>query len=163
MKSSPTMHWKIFSEYGIVLPKKNFKYPFVDIFFYTKGNGTITAKKALLQDILISDIFPLKRRPYDGIWLNAPRNTPTILEKLYQNFSYVCSLSDYDHLACKWRPGCSVECRELAESTHFVYRPPPVAGSSEIANLSVTLSQKEILKLGPSERSIVEIIIPPRE
>ena len=161
-KVTPYYHWKIFRNIAFKIPQKKFKYPFVDIFFYREFGSRLTAKKALMVNIAKSDIFPLTKRPYLDMMLNAPRNSPFILEKIYKNFEELCILSDYDHLNCYWRPGCAINCSDLAEKIPFVSRTHPFLSSSEISVLNFSFVQKEILVVGSTKISEVEITIPPK-
>ena len=156
----PQQHWKVFDNFALPLGNKVFKYPFVDIFFYHEFNSKITAEKALLNNIDIWDFFPLMKRPYENLWLNAPRNTQLILQKIYKNYENVCSFSDYDHWKCRYRPSCSVKCSDLFQNVPFVFRPDPALNTTQISNLKISTVQTEILMLNFSLIDVKKIEIP---
>ena len=66
---------KIYFKDGQSIPGANWKYPFMDIFFFEVNTTTSTYCVAPLLKLCVkaTEIFPLKLRPLGKFWLPAPR------------------------------------------------------------------------------------------
>lgn len=66
---------KIYFKDGQSIHKANWKYPFIDTFFFEVNTTTSTYCVAPLLKICVkaTEIFPLKLRPLGKFWLPAPR------------------------------------------------------------------------------------------
>ncbi|XP_071102874.1 uncharacterized protein [Haliotis cracherodii] len=117
------VNWKF---YHIKSPKageKHWKWPFLDIFFYSEKPSNIRDCRALKKKFNKSDVFPLIQRPFMGIMLPAPRNTRKVLEKTYK--IDLCVSNSYDHRLEKSVPDkCVVKlpCHLLKDQFPFVTR-----------------------------------------
>ncbi|CAF5065169.1 unnamed protein product, partial [Rotaria sp. Silwood1] len=75
------------------------KWPFIDIFFYTDNATHIKSDIYIENDI----IFPLKLRPIATLWLPGPRNVYMFFKKISEyyysdlSFDYKCYLQKYSH------------------------------------------------------------------
>jgi hypothetical protein len=66
---------KIYFKDGQTIPEANWKYPFIDIFFFEVNTTTSTYCVAPMLKLCVkaTEIFPLKLRPLGKFWLPAPR------------------------------------------------------------------------------------------
>ncbi|CAF3543983.1 unnamed protein product, partial [Rotaria sordida] len=75
------------------------KWPFIDIFFYTDNSTHIESDISIEKDI----IFPLILRPIATLWLPGPRNVHMFIKKIseyyYSDLSFddKCYLQKYSH------------------------------------------------------------------
>ena len=105
IKHNPPIHWKVNFPYK--------KFPFVDLFFYYHNIshfGENLGYKTIVH--VISDIFPLIRRPFSGMWLYAPRNTSKVLEKRLGDIKWCQTPSS----------SCLIHCSDIAPWRPFVFR-----------------------------------------
>jgi hypothetical protein len=72
---------KIFFKDGQPIPGANWKYPFVDLFFFRVNTTTSNycVAPGVKECVKAKEIFPLKLRPLGKFWLPAPRN-----DEIYQ-------------------------------------------------------------------------------
>ncbi|XP_064619819.1 lipopolysaccharide cholinephosphotransferase LicD-like [Lineus longissimus] len=74
------------------------RWPFVDIFFYTENATHIWDTKEWLKDFDIYkkvDVFPLRKRPYENLWLYAPKDTQAVLDVNFNTSD--CVTNDMSH------------------------------------------------------------------
>jgi LicD family len=154
--------WKVYSKkYGSPIqqtPKSNFpwKYPFIDIFFYTEqSNSSFTLD---WYDSVItqsrSDIFPLHRRPFVNLKLWAPRDIQTFLinERYTED---TCKTHHWVHNVERSAGRThSTECRKLWPFFPFVFR---LNSSETNTSSSVVTTTVEQLKIGDIDLHTVEV------
>ena len=73
-------------------------YPFIDcVFFAANGSHFIKMDPNPSGRFLIPtiSIYPLYRRPFNRLWVNAPRNPRSLLKHMYGSF--FCYSSDFSH------------------------------------------------------------------
>lgn len=133
-----SVQWKLYLKELPAIPNKPFKWPNVDIFFFTEDSthiwgltadvkGTMYAKK--------SDIFPLQFRPFENLQAAVPCNTEDLV---LQQFSVDnCVSLAYGHKTSEWMSVTSRSCDQLHDSFPFVFRYPDVRGRV-----------REVLKVG---------------
>ena len=71
------------------------KWPFLDIFWFHRS-GSRMQKLYNNAVYRVSDIFPLKKRPFGTLMLNSPCNTSLFLTNKFQNWN-LCSAPAYSH------------------------------------------------------------------
>ena len=104
----------------------DFKWPFVDVFFY-KENETHIFDAAWYEPPdehwawEKTRFFPLKQRPLAGEMFNVPCDVDYALEQDYKNPEY-CTSNYYNHLLSTGKDSISIECRELYPYFPFVIR-----------------------------------------
>jgi hypothetical protein len=112
--------WKFHPlQYGIDTPSKMFRWPFVDIFFYA-NNATHVWNSWLKRECWPKKyVFPLRRRPYEGLMLPAPCDTGAVLAVSYNVTQ--CMTQEYDHFQdSHLRRIVTVPCRKLYDIFSFV-------------------------------------------
>ncbi len=159
-------HWK-FYHWNARNIQDRYKFPFVDIFFYQANSSHIYFPFIWPRQ----QIFPLIKRPFESLMLNAPRNTVYFLESEYSDDYKSCSFSGGDHVNFGWRETCSVDCSALFGDFPFVFRENKTYHYTAIENQENTLPNNlhyiklqqewEILKLGNKEinRHLIKIPI----
>ena len=118
--------WKFYSKQGYSFPNHSYKWPYIDIFFFNENTTHIWDEKPVYRDYFTfskSQVFPLVRRPYEGLYLFGPCDSYEILSKTY-NF-YECQSRSFDHrkeldIDPTYQKG--VLCRDLEEKFPFVSR-----------------------------------------
>jgi len=76
------MHWKLFSTTGTSkVPLRPYQWPSVDVLFFDEDDHNVWNESPWFVDERWpkSAIFPLVRRPFDGLWLPAPCDTAAVL------------------------------------------------------------------------------------
>ncbi len=89
---------KIFFKESDYAGDKNWKFPFVDIFFYEKNATHICEKNSSSMCSLISSIFPLRLRPMGKYWLPTPNNPQEYLNSInLKDIHEFCVKPEYSH------------------------------------------------------------------
>ena len=76
------MHWKLFSSTGThKVPFQPFCWPFIDILFFDEDEHYVWNESPWFSDERWpkSAVFPLVKRPFNGLWLSAPCDTAAVL------------------------------------------------------------------------------------
>ena len=95
------------------------RFPFVDIYFYTVNGTHLFSKSHKTTVIQLSHIFPLVMRPFGQIWLPAPRHPEYILP---HDVTDVCIKSSYDYKTESFGKGHTANCSDLTDIYPFVIR-----------------------------------------
>jgi hypothetical protein len=100
-------------------------WPFLDICFYAQNDTLIWenhpyfAKKKYEK----VDIFPLHKRPFENMMVNAPRNSLKFLDKIYGGASDSCGTWYYKHSTERGGyPTVWMSCKYLKDLYPFVFR-----------------------------------------
>ncbi|XP_067664685.1 uncharacterized protein RT0683-like [Haliotis asinina] len=139
------VNWKFYHKKSPNAGSKAWKWPFIDIFFYSEKSSFIQDCRAKTKKFNKSDVFPLIKRPFMGMMLPAPRHTRKVLESTY-NID-LCVSNSYDHRLEKDVPSkCVVKlpCDLLKDKFPFVER-------KDTKNTTV-----EVLDTAYSKRSVYE-------
>ncbi|XP_067653951.1 uncharacterized protein [Haliotis asinina] len=122
--------WKLFPSQSKKFRRFKWKWPFLDIFFYSENQTHIVMRTT--RNVLVSktDIFPLIRRPFMDMMLPAPKNTYDFLHLSY-NISTCCT-NKYDHKREIYLNRVCVSCHHLAHMFPFVNRKFHKASTIEI-------------------------------
>ena len=102
---------------------KDFKWPFVDIFFFAENATHVWGEMPAYRHFLFpkTDVFPLGRRPFEGSMLAVPRRTGVVLQVNYQ--TSLCSPLSLCHKQKQRLPRSrSVACSQLHPYFPFVRR-----------------------------------------
>ncbi|XP_046571490.1 uncharacterized protein LOC124279696 [Haliotis rubra] len=135
------VQWKFYMKSLAPIENKPFRWPNVDIFFYTEDSTYIWGLTADIKGeffVKKTDLFPLQYRPFENRRAAVPCNTRDILIRRYGDLDLCVSLA-YGHKTStsvtdvKKRP-----CKELHSSYPFVFRSPGSHGGIV-----------ETLKVGP--------------
>ena len=87
---------KIFFKDSQSAGRTQWKFPFIDIFFYRKNSSYVCDDFDFCTRT--EHVFPLKLRPLGTLWLPAPRNEPAyLLSTSYLNWDVNCIKGGYDH------------------------------------------------------------------
>lgn len=118
--------------------------PFVDICFYAEDNATIwdmnmgpsTSNAKLFNK---SMVFPLRRRPFMNLTLNAPRFRRRYLQHNYE--LDWCLTGDWSHLNETWslRGKQRIQCERLWSMHPFVFRTKLSNGTLETLRVGDTV------------------------
>jgi tRNA nucleotidyltransferase (CCA-adding enzyme) len=116
--------WKLYPKRrSVVMPRKRWKYPFIDIFFATED------KSSVWDNIYEgnyryerSTVYPLRRRPFMELLLWAPNDVETYLKVKYDISK--CKSNSFIHKRGKPAkgPATAVDCRLLWPYFPFVFR-----------------------------------------
>ncbi|KAK7499648.1 hypothetical protein BaRGS_00008989 [Batillaria attramentaria] len=124
---APTgVQWKFYWRGSPALQHKPFRWPYVDIFFYTTNGTHLRDDHPDYQAHFRfphTDVFPLQFRPFAGALLPVPCNMPAVLRVNY--FPWLCERSRYLHKLESDAPRhlqARVACRELFPLYAFVHR-----------------------------------------
>ncbi|XP_046358902.1 uncharacterized protein LOC124136903 [Haliotis rufescens] len=124
------VQWKFYMKNLQPIKNKPFRWPNVDIFFYTEDSTYIWGLTTGLKGELFvkkSDLFPLQYRPFENRNAAAPCNTRDILINRFD--VDLCVSLSYGHKTgasladVKKRP-----CKELHGAYPFVFRSPGIDG-----------------------------------
>ncbi|GAB1600615.1 uncharacterized protein LOC115230955 [Argonauta hians] len=117
--------WKFYYTKSNTLLEKPFRWPYLDIFFFTEDEEYIWDEIPEIKSsftIKKSKVFPLSRRPFNGLNLWCPCNPEAGL------LSYdidKCAASSYNHSHEQWQPmytWAKVSCSTLMDKFPFVQR-----------------------------------------
>lgn len=91
------------------------KYPFVDVFFYTRNRthllGSLWGVKSAYRQV---DFYPLKLRPLGKYWFPVPHNPSKVLEGTrITNFRTRCMFGGFNHKNSTKRKIMNVNCSQL--------------------------------------------------
>ncbi|KAK0043553.1 fukutin-related protein [Biomphalaria pfeifferi] len=96
LKSPENLRWKFFWTKPKTLPQNQFRWPYVDIFFYSENSSHICDQEFSATFCFSKrHVFPLCLRPLAGALLPAPHETTVVVD---QNYSpSLCSSLRYSH------------------------------------------------------------------
>ncbi|XP_046552585.1 uncharacterized protein RT0683-like [Haliotis rubra] len=117
------VNWKLYHKTSPKAGSMAWKWPFVDIFFYSEHPSFIQDCRNTEKKFNKTDVFPLIKRPFMGMMLPAPRHTRKVLESTYT--IDLCVSNSYDHRLEKNVPSkCVVKlpCDLLKDKFPFVER-----------------------------------------
>ena len=122
-RSIGKFHWKFYHSTASSVNVR-FKFPFVDLFFYER-NATHVHSERDPFTLRVEQFFPLVRRPFEGRWLWAPRDTlAALVEAFGPDVMRVCKSGSMDHLYNLLKTQCDLPCSDLHDSMPFVFREP---------------------------------------
>ena len=126
---------KLFPMAGKKVPGTDWKWPFIDVFFYQ-----IEGRKIKIQETNNSmfgkiigyntthildekDVFPLKNNLFEGIPVNLPNNSDKVLNEFYgSDWETTCVSSSYNHkMEQSQTGGWKVSCKDLVSSKKEIY------------------------------------------
>ncbi|GFR59028.1 lipopolysaccharide cholinephosphotransferase licD [Elysia marginata] len=118
----PIHYWKLYHKDGETIPGVNWKWPFLDIFFYNQNLTHIWDMSPQYYYFIFpkSAIFPLRRRPFMSLYLFAPNDSKTVLSRGY-NIS-MCDSGTYVHRWERKIRETRVPCSRLYGAFPFVKR-----------------------------------------
>jgi len=131
--TSADFRWKLYAENSTFQTRKQWKFPFVDVSFYNENQTTIWDEDPRFthyNTFLKSDVFPFCRRPFDGLWLPAPRNTLAVVKMNTDE----CQSRKYDHRTEHFIPSrrvVGIRCSALWDRWPFVFRTEANRGTNE--------------------------------
>ena len=134
LNTSAKYRWKFYANNSTLVTRLLWKFPFVDISFYEKDNVSIWDEDPIFtrrNTFLESDVFPLCLRPYDGVYVPAPRNQKAFVT---ENDLEVCSSQKYDHrkeTSVKGGLIFRTKCSSLWDRWPFVFRTKTEHGTNE--------------------------------
>lgn len=117
--------WKFYMKSASSFPDKPFKFPNIDIFFYTEDETHIWAlTKGLKHDLVYrkSDIFPLAYRPFEEFQVPVPWNLDLVVHKAHDQ--HTCITPEYIHKtneAHYYSGKTAVHCQRLYDLYPFVF------------------------------------------
>ncbi|XP_067665003.1 uncharacterized protein [Haliotis asinina] len=117
------INWKLYHRTSPKAAWVPWKFPFLDIFFYSEDPSIIQDTKIAEKKFNKSDVFPLIKRPFMGMMLPAPRHTRKVLELTYTIDR--CVSNSYDHRLEKDMPSecvVTLPCDLLKDKFPFVER-----------------------------------------
>ncbi|XP_041369489.1 uncharacterized protein LOC121383483 [Gigantopelta aegis] len=92
------VQWKFFQKAMAPVSDKTFKWPFIDIFFFTEDSTYVWALTSAIKTELANrkdEIFPLKLRPFENLYAAVPYKMEDIVHRLYG--FHECYSSDFSH------------------------------------------------------------------
>lgn len=124
--------YKWYSHEGAAAGGRKFKWPYVDIFFFEENATHIWDSEVYYSSDYVyrkDDVFPLVRRPFEGLRLPAPRNSGSVIAVTY-NVS-LCQTSGYLHkqeLSVPVERRITTECKNLHSLYPFAFCSTPLDG-----------------------------------
>ncbi|XP_041369509.1 uncharacterized protein LOC121383500 [Gigantopelta aegis] len=150
--------WKFFKKDLPSVRGESFKWPFIDIFFFTEDASHVWSLTDSLKRELVNpkeDIFPVQFRPFEHLLVAVPCKTAIIVDCVYG--ANECRSSDFSHKDSKGLDPSIVErlpCSRLFNYFPFVFREQypnsdnvieiSKIGGTILSNISVPLSCKEL-------------------
>ena len=114
--------WKFSSRAGEQF-ETAFKFPFVDIYFYTVDGEYVNFSAAHHSLTTQQLFFPLIRRTFGSLRLLSPINATHLLRAMYgAGIESTCTTSGFTHGVggAIWRLGCKVDCKRLHRIIPFI-------------------------------------------
>ncbi|XP_064621631.1 adhesion G-protein coupled receptor G4-like [Lineus longissimus] len=117
---------KLFSSDSYICPRSHckWKWPFVDLCFFTENSTHIwdTNKYFSHQKLRKADTFPVHLRPFEGLWIKAPKISLRMIQVIY-GVSDVCKTHSYAHAKeVSGQKVYSITCKRLKDVYPFVFR-----------------------------------------
>ncbi|XP_071109757.1 uncharacterized protein [Haliotis cracherodii] len=127
--------WKFYHRASYNIPGRSWKWPFIDISFYTENGTHIRDYDRRYRRFAFkrTDVFPLGKRPFMGLLLPTPRNTKDVILQTYS--ISVCQKKLYDHRWERSIPAskqATLQCDLLKAIYPFVRREYSSNGIMEI-------------------------------
>lgn len=124
--------WKLFSTGSEPIRGLNWRWPYLDIFFYDQNDTHIWDIAPQYRNNFVypkTIIFPLKRRPFNDLFLLAPQNPRAVIDTNY-NIS-LCKSGSWIHKWERWGKERTVLCSVLFPKFPFVCRTFKNGGCNE--------------------------------
>ena len=118
--------WKFYWNKPKTLLHKSFRWPYIDIFFYTENHTHIFDQQTNYRSSFVyrkEVVFPLALRPFAGVFLPVPWNTAAVLKKNYS--PNLCTSLRFSHKTEAETPRqlrLTVPCKHLQHMYPFVHR-----------------------------------------
>ncbi|XP_071109597.1 uncharacterized protein RP689-like [Haliotis cracherodii] len=130
-----SLRWKFYHRRSYKIPRYSWKWPFIDISFYTENRTHIRDYDRRYRRFVFkrTDVFPLGKRPFMGLLLPTPRNTKDVILQTYS--ISVCQNTPYDHRWERTIPAskqATLQCDLLKAIYPFVRRENSSNGTMEI-------------------------------
>ncbi|XP_064650982.1 uncharacterized protein LOC135502251 [Lineus longissimus] len=127
--TSGSFQWKFYLASSTPIRHKEWRWPFIDIFFYVTNATHIWDHNPGCCRSMLSlkkDVFPLRQIPYEGWTFPGPCNAEHIVTNAIGDLK-VCQSTWYDHkreLSRTKYPLQSINCSKLFPYFPFVFRSP---------------------------------------
>ena len=136
---------KIFYKDAPHVGEFNWRFPFLDVFFYERNETHLWCLKIPDFKYSVDDIFPLVLRPLGQLWLPAPRIFTTISST--RTMFDVCITHFWNHrLEDSSKEPKTVQCSELNIIYPFVQQSTYETTSTEVLKLNDTITQTIIFE-----------------
>lgn len=118
--------WKFFWTRANTLPHKHFRWPYIDIFFYSENTSHIFDESSEYRNSFVfpkKDVFPLSWHPFAGAMLSVPCRLQSVVEKNYS--LRACASPKYSHKLESFTPKnwwVVIPCRRLYGLFSLVHR-----------------------------------------
>jgi hypothetical protein len=92
-------HWKFYPTDGHRVPLRPYYWPFIDILFFREDDHYIWNESPSFPNERWpkSAVFPLVRRPFEGLWLPAPCDTAAVLAENFRRATDDCASRSHTH------------------------------------------------------------------
>jgi hypothetical protein len=142
------LHWKFYSTSGQNVPLRSYRWPYVDLLFYEENDYYIWNESPWFADERWpkSAVFPLVRRPFEGLWLPAPCDTAAVLAVNFHRPTDDCVSRSRTHsYDVPFISSIVIPCDSLVlRGFPFVSRPVLSYASAAYANVSGSSSDDEL-------------------
>lgn len=144
MHTGDRNRYKLYPRNGASIKGKAWKWPFMDICFFSENATHVYDKYPGLERTFIyakADVFPLVYRPFDGLFLPSPADEDRVLARNYD--MQTCTTHWYSHKAeeqVKPHEVKSVPCSQLYSLHPFIFRNssrPPIREVLKIGNTTL--------------------------
>jgi hypothetical protein len=116
-KGEGQSYYKLFYKKAPYAGKFYWRFPFVDIFFYTKNDTHVWNLAYPKVQLEMEDVFPLILRPLGQLWVPAPRKS----ERLFQFDPFdKCITYFWDHRKEIGQKKITMDCKDLKDIYPFV-------------------------------------------
>ena len=150
-----TERWKFYSNESKPIKDYSWHYPFLDISFYKQNAQFVFDYDQGYSDRFKykkSVVFPLCKRPFWGMSLNAPKDT---LGFLVHNYNLdMCASNTYNHKIeqqINATKAVSIKCHQLWNQFPFVFRSSSPKGTTETLRVGSTVISS--IQLAPTVMS----------
>ncbi|XP_064622905.1 uncharacterized protein LOC135485097 isoform X2 [Lineus longissimus] len=119
------IRFKFWSDQSKSLSQYPWKWPYLDIQFYTGNETHIWDVASEFEDVKYprSSVFPLHKRPYESWFLPAPRDTLSVLQLNYADTPTICTTWFYSHkIEESLEDVVEIPCASLKTTYPFVHR-----------------------------------------
>ena len=118
--------WKFFHKNHTPVLDRSFKWPFIDIFFFTEDSTHIWALTEAIKTELVNwkdDIFPLQKRLFENIYAAVPYKMENIVHRLFgMDECESASFSHKHNVALHYSRQRRIPCKQLYHIYPFVFR-----------------------------------------
>ena len=106
--------WKFYHNWNSIKTRRKWRWPYVDVFFFSQNNGHISVGRNVKSVVPTNDVLPLDYKPFEGMMMPVPRNMLSYLERTGGRSIELCRSLSYSHKTeFEERPAVTINCTDL--------------------------------------------------